>query len=115
MSALAKKKRLLLAFLTAVAMLPGCGRKTADRQSAKPSDLPAEMVEEIVQGHWIRESVKVKNISYNTPFASKGGRVPPGVRVIPAKVRVSINGGPEKEILLYFYQNPFGAWETYGD
>lgn len=103
----------LLLVITALPLLCGCGRKGSDRNSAKPSDLPAEMVESIVRKHWMRDSVKVNNITYERPFPSQGGRVPPGVKIIPAKVRVSINGAPDTEVQLYFYQNPFGAWETY--
>ncbi len=107
---------LLLAVVTTLAPVLGCRKKVPDRQSSRPSDLPAEMVENIVQTHWMRESVKVKSITYQAaPFPSKGGRVPPGVKIIPARVRVSINGEPEKDVQLYFYQNPFGAWETYGE
>src|SRR2546428_13099901 len=101
MSAFARENWFLFPLVLALALFSGCGRKP-DRESAKPADLPAGMVESIVQKHWMGQEVKVKNITYDAPFPSKGGHVPPGVKLFPAKVRVSIGSGPEKDFVFYF-------------
>ncbi|MDE3100219.1 MAG: hypothetical protein KGJ88_12175 [Verrucomicrobiota bacterium] len=105
------KKNCSFAVLVAAAclFLLGCHRKGGDN----PSKLAAAVTRSIIQGQWPGLAVKVSKISYESPVLSKGGRVPAGVKLFPAKVLVSMDGGPKKQVLFYFYQNAFGAWEAY--
>lgn len=99
------------ALLTAASLaLLGCRGSAGKNQAAK---LPANVTQSIIEGLWTGQSVAISNISYESPVRSQGGRVPRGIKLYPAKVRVSVGGGPEKEVLLYFYQNAFGAWDAY--
>ena len=109
----ARKNCWFAVVIGAALLVPGGCRGKGGGGLSQPTELPAEMTHGIIQSHWTDRAVKVSNISYDPPVPSKGGRVPAGIKLFPAKVRLSVEGGPEEVVLFYFSQNAFGAWEAY--
>ena len=108
-----KKNGWFAAVIAAALLVPGGCHGKGGGGLNQPTELPAEMTRSIIQSHWADRAVKVSDISYDSPVPSKGGRVPAGIKLFPAKVRLTVEGRPEELVLFYFYQNAFGAWEAY--